>query len=79
MAELLFRDRARCVNFVAEHKERYLRELFDGEKRVELSLRLYEPLVVRSVNKEDDSVDFWEVVAPQAAGCTTRDLGKLDV
>lgn len=66
--ELLLADSTRGVNLVAENKEGNLRELLDREECVELSLRLGEPLEVGAVDEEDDAVDLWEVVLPQAAG-----------
>ena len=67
MPKLVLADGARRVDLVAEDKERNLRELLDGEQRVELRLGFGEPLEVCSVDKEDNAVDLREVVAPEAA------------
>lgn len=69
MPELILAHRARCVDLVAEDKERNLRELLDGEECVELRLGLSETLEVCTVNEEDDAINLGEVVAPEAASC----------
>ena len=67
MPELLLADGAGRVDLVAEDEERHLGELLDREQRVQLRLRLGEPLDVDAVDEEDDPVDLGEVVPPQAA------------
>lgn len=74
MPELLLRDSTRRVDLVAEDKEWNLRELLDGQQRVQLSLGLGEALNVNGVDEEDDAVDLREVVSPEPAGC--RRLGQ---
>ncbi len=68
MPELVLAHGTRCVNLVAEDKERHLGELLDGEESVKLRLRLGEPLKVGTVDEEDDAIDLGEVVPPE----TTR-------
>ena len=55
MPELLLGDGTRRVDLVAEDEERHLRELLDGQQRVELGLRLREALDVDAVDEEDDA------------------------
>lgn len=69
MSQLLLAHGTRGINLVSENKEGDLGQLLDGEKRIQLSLRLREPLEVSAVDEEDDAVDFGEVVAPETAGC----------
>lgn len=69
VSELVLADSAGRVDLVPEHEEGHLREILDGEERVELGLGLGEALVVSAVDEEDDSVDFGEVVAPETTRC----------
>lgn len=50
MSKLLLAHGARCINLVAEDEEWHLVELLNGEKRVELGLRLWEAFNVDSVD-----------------------------
>ena len=68
MPEFLLAHSTRCVNLVSEDKERYLSKLLDAEESVKLSLAFRETLDVRTVNKEDDTVNLGKVVAPEATG-----------
>ena len=68
MPELFFAHRAGSVDLVAEDEERDLCELLDAQERIELCLALREALYVGAIDKEDDTVDLGEVVAPQPAG-----------
>ena len=67
MPELVLAHSARRINLITEDEEGDLRELLDGEQSVEFCLRLGEPLEVGTVDEEDDTVDFGEVVPPEAA------------
>lgn len=73
MPELVLTHRTRGINLVAEDKERNLRELLNGQQRVELRLGLGEPLKVRAVDEEDDAVNLGEVITPEAASCRGRE------
>lgn len=76
MSELLLADSAGCVNLVAEDEEGHLGELLDGKECVQLSLRLGEPLEVRTVDQEDDTVYLREVVAPKpTCWCAALSVG----
>lgn len=66
--ELLLADSAHGVNLVPKDQEGHLGQLLDGQEGVELRLGLGEALKVGRVDEEDDTVDFREVVAPEAAG-----------
>ena len=68
MPEFLLAHSTRCVNLVSEDKERYLSKLLDAEESVKLGLAFRETLDVRTVNKEDDTVNLGKVVAPEATG-----------
>lgn len=63
--KLLLADSTGCVDLVTKNKERHLCELLDAEEGVEFGLALREALEVGTVDKEDDTVDLREVVAPQ--------------
>lgn len=67
LAKLLFAHCSRGVNLVAENQERHLCKTLDAQESVELCSGLCESLVVCSVDEENDSVDFREVVLPQSA------------
>ena len=69
MSKLLFTHSTWCVNLVPENEERNLGELLNGQKCVELSLRLRETLVVGAIYEEDNAIDLREVVTPQSACC----------
>lgn len=68
MSHLILRDGIGVVDLVAENDERNLGELLHGEEGIELGLGLTESLVVLGVDKEDNAVDLWEVVAPDTSG-----------
>lgn len=69
MPEFLLTNSAWCIDFVTEDEERNLAELFDREEGVEFGFRFGETLKVGAVNKEDNSIDFREVVAPETTSC----------
>ena len=69
MSELLLAHGARRVDLVAKDKERYLRELLDRKESVQLRLGLCETFEVGTVNQEDDTVYFGEVIAPEPTCC----------
>lgn len=53
------------IDLVTQNKERNLGEFFNREQGIELGFRLGKTLEIGAVDKEDDSVDFREVVAPE--------------
>ena len=67
MPELVLAHSAWRINLVAQDKEGDLRELLNRQEGVELRLGLGEPFKIGAVDKEDDTVDLGEVVAPEAA------------
>ncbi len=69
MSELILGNGVWVVNLVAKDNEWDLLKLLHGEKSIELSLGLWETLVVLGVNEEDYTRDLWEVIFPQTAGC----------
>lgn len=64
--ELILADGLRVVNLVSENKEGNLSKLLHAQKCIKLSLGFKETLVIFSINKEDNSGDFREVVLPEA-------------
>lgn len=68
MPEFLLAHSARGINFIAKNKEGDLREFFDREKGIEFGFGLRETLKVCAIDKEDNPIDFGEVVAPEATG-----------
>jgi len=68
MPKFLLAHSTRGVNFIAKDEERHLGEFLDGEECVQFGFRLSKALKVSTVDKEDDSVDFREVVAPETTG-----------
>lgn len=68
MSQLLLADGTGRVNLVSQNEEGNLGELLDGQESVELGFRLRETLEIGAVDQENDTIDFWEVIAPEAAG-----------
>jgi hypothetical protein len=68
MSHLILGDGVGVVDLVTENDEGNLGQLFHREEGVELSLGLSESLVVLGVDKEDDTVNLGEVVAPDTSG-----------
>ena len=68
MPELVLAHGPWRVNLVAEDKEGNLGEFLNGEEGIKLRLRLGESLEVGAVDKEDDTIDFREVVPPETPG-----------
>lgn len=68
MPKFLLTHSTRGVDFIAKDQERNLREFFDREKCVEFGLGFSEAFKVSAINEKNDSVDFREVVAPEATG-----------
>jgi hypothetical protein len=71
VTELILRYGIGVVNLVAEDDKRDFGKLLHGEEGIELGLGLGKTLVVLSVDEEDDTVDFREVILPEPAGCRT--------
>lgn len=69
MSHLVLGDGIGVVDLVAEDNKGNLGQLFHGEEGVEFGLGLAESLVVLGVDKEDDTVDLGEVVAPDTSSC----------
>lgn len=69
MTELILTDGAVSVNLVTEDEERNAGEFFDGEEGVEFGFGFGETFSVGAVDHVDDSVDFGEVVFPEATCC----------
>lgn len=69
VSELVLGDGLGVVDLVAQDDKRHLGELLHCEESVELGLRLGEALVILCVDEEDDTVDFGEVISPDATGC----------
>jgi hypothetical protein len=69
VSQLVLGDSVRVVDLVAQDDEGDLGELFHREKGIELGLGLCESLVVLGIDKEDDTVNIGEVIAPDTSGC----------
>lgn len=79
--QVLLRYGPGCINLVSENEEGDLAQLLDAQQRIELGPRLAKALVVLRVDHEDNAVNFWEVVLPQAARLLVAAKvvgGKLD-
>jgi hypothetical protein len=68
MSQFLLADRTSGINLVAENKEGDLRKLLNSKKGIKLCLGLGETLKVSAVDKEDNTVNLREVVAPKSTG-----------
>jgi hypothetical protein len=73
VSHLVLGDGIGVVDLVAKDNKGNLGKLFHREEGVELGLGLTESLVVLGVDKEDDTVDLGEVVAPDTSGCWLLD------
>lgn len=69
MSQLVLGDSVRVVDLVAQDDEGDLGKLFHREKGIELGLGLCESLMVLGIDKEDDTVNIGEVIAPDTSGC----------
>lgn len=78
VSEFVLADGVGVVDLVAENEEGDLGELLHGEEGVELGLGLGETLVILSVNEENDTAHFGEVVLPETTGCTRSALSEVD-
>jgi hypothetical protein len=82
VSHLVLGDGIGVVDLVAKDNKGNLGKLFHREEGVELGLGLTESLVVLGVDKEDDTVDLGEVVAPDTSGllmATKIESGEADV
>lgn len=75
MSQLIFGNRVRVVDLVAEDEEGGLGEVLHAEEGIEFCFRLAETLWVFGVDEEDHAADFGEVVLPQ----TTRLLVTAEI
>lgn len=71
VAELVLGNGIGVVDLVSQNDKRHLGELLHGEERVEFGLGLDEPFVVLGINEKHDTVNFREVVLPEAASCVS--------
>jgi hypothetical protein len=67
VTKLLLRNGTRSVDLVTKNEEGNLVQLLDSEEGVKFRLGLVEALGVLRIDEEDDTVDFGEVVLPEAA------------
>lgn len=72
MPQLLFADGVGMIDLIPKHQEGDLCKFFHGKEGIELGFGLGESFDVLGVDKENDSVDFGEVVFPETAGCGYR-------
>lgn len=73
MTELILRYGIRVVNLVTEDDKRDFSKLLHREEGIEFGLGLRKTLVILSIDEEDDTVDFREVILPEPAGCRKGD------
>jgi hypothetical protein len=66
--QLLFADRTRSINLISKNEERNLGQFLNRQKRIKLGFRLGKALKIRTVDEENDAVNFGEVVAPETSG-----------
>jgi hypothetical protein len=68
MTELVLGHGIWVINLVAEDNEWDFRELLHRQESVKLGFRFGKAFVILSINEENDTVDFWEVILPETAG-----------
>jgi hypothetical protein len=69
MTEFILAHSTRGVNLVSKDEERHLGKVLDGKECIKFGLGLRESLKVGTVDEEDNTVDFGEVVPPETPGC----------
>jgi hypothetical protein len=67
VSQLLFTDSTRGINLVPKDEERNLGQFLDRQKSIELSFRLREALEIRTVDQENNPMNFGEVVTPETS------------
>jgi hypothetical protein len=68
MPQLLLTNSPWSIDLVAENQKRNFGKLLNGQKGVELGFRFGESLKVCAVDEKNDTINFGEVVAPEASG-----------